>query len=98
MNVKGNAEMQINKILNTQTQNFLEEIAPKDANTKNSEPVKTTLTVDAQCLQYVSEALNTSAPDDADKIEQARKLLASGALDTPEAARIAAENMLKFGI
>ena len=33
-----------------------------------------------------------------DRVEQARELLAAGELDTLEAARRAAENILKFGI
>ena len=34
----------------------------------------------------------------ADKVAEARRLIAEGKLDTPEAAQRVAENLLKFGI
>jgi hypothetical protein len=93
-----NAEMQIDKTQNIQPQNIIDPIAPKEANRKPTGQTSSDVTIDTRYQEYASQALNNAGTDDTAEIEQARKLLASGALDTPEAARKAAENLLKFGI
>lgn len=45
----------------------------------------------------IDEAIQTQQPDDK-IVQQARKLLSSGQLESPENIRTAAENIIKFGI
>ena len=90
--------MQIDKTQNVQVQGFLDGIAQKEVSVKSATKAAPDVKVDVNYQDYVSKALDCGVTDDARQIEQARQLLASGALDTPEAARKAAENLLKFGI
>jgi len=54
------------------------------------------LKVDGSLGELATQALG--AGDDAAAVEEARKLIASGQLDTPDAAFAAAKNMAEFGI
>jgi hypothetical protein len=91
--------MQIDKAQNNvQVQGFRDNIAQKDVSAKSSSPTASNVTIDTNYQQYTDQLVDAGAADDASKIEEARQLLASGALDTPQAARKAAQNMLKFGI
>ena len=86
--------MQVNKT-QVQIQGLWDSVAQKDASAKSAARPDPDVKIDVSSTEYVNQALDTN---DADVVEQAKKLLASGALDTPEAARKAAENLLKFGI
>jgi hypothetical protein len=90
--------MQIDKIQNILIQGFRDNISQKDDNSKSAAIHEQDNPLDANYGQYTAQVLDSGAADDAQKIEEARKLLASGALDTPEAACNAAQNLLKFGI
>jgi hypothetical protein len=91
--------MQIDKTQNNvQVQGFRDSVAQKDVNAKSAPAPESNVTVDTNYQQYTSQLINAGTADDAKKIEEARQLLASGALDTPQAAHKAAQNMLKFGI
>ena len=90
--------MQIDKTQTIQAQGFLDGVAQKEVSVKSAAKAAPDVRVDVNHQDYISKALDCSVTEDARQIEQARKLLASGALDTPEAARKAAENLLKFGI
>lgn len=48
-------------------------------------------------LDHIRQVL-AAADRSAERIAKAKEMLASGELDTPEAARRAAENMMKFGV
>jgi hypothetical protein len=91
--------MQIDKTQNNvQVQGFRDSIAQKDVSAKSAAPAESNVTIDTNYQQYTDQLIDAGTADDAQKIEEARKLLASGALDTPQAARKAAQNMLKFGM
>jgi hypothetical protein len=66
--------------------------------TKSAPTTASNVTIDTNYQQYTDQLIDAGAADDARKVEKARQLLASGALDTPQASRKAAQNMLKFGI
>jgi hypothetical protein len=90
--------MQIDKTQNVQVQGLRDSITQKDANAKSAPRTESNVTIDTNYQPYTDQLLDAGTIDDAKKIEEARNLLASGALDTPQAARKAAQNMLKFGI
>jgi len=90
--------MQIDKTQNVQAQGLQDSITQKDASAKSSPRTESNVTIDTNYQPYTDQLLDAGTADDAQKIEEARNLLASGALDTPQAARKAAQNMLKFGI
>lgn len=87
--------MQIDKIQNIQIQALRDGIGAKDGTRKSTNIPQQTTAIDINYQEYAAEAISS---DDAQKIEEARKLLLSGALDTPQAARKAAQNIIKFGI
>jgi hypothetical protein len=91
---EGNAEMQINKAENTQGQTLLD----AGAKARGARPAAQAdaLTVEPRNQAYIDKAL--ALTDDAAAVAEAKQLLASGALDTPEAIRQAAQNMLDQGI
>ena len=90
--------MQIDKTQNIQVQGFVDGIAQKEVSIKSTTNAAPDVKVDVNYQDYISKALDCGVTEDAKQIEQARQLLASGALDAPEAALKAAENLLKFGI
>jgi putative cell wall-binding protein len=93
--LEGNTKVQINKTENIQVQAIADSAAssrkPKAGNTSTDD-----LRIDSKSAEYVSQALENQ--DDTRAIEEAKKLLQSGALESPESIRAAAENILKFGI
>ena len=91
--------MQIDKTQNNvQVQGFKNSIAQKDVGAKSAPAAESNVTIDANYQQYTDQLIDAGAADDAKKIEEARRLLASGALDTPQAAYKAAENIIRLGI
>ena len=79
-----------------------QEVMPKLAQRNSSEaapaspnPVDATLQV--QYAPLVAEAIQGSEPD-AEAVQRAQALLASGQLDSPEAIRAAAQELVDFGI
>ncbi len=61
----------------------------------SSNPVDATLQV--QYAPLVAKAIQGSEPD-AQAVQRAQALLASGQLDSPEAIRAAAQDLLDFGL
>ncbi|MDO8302911.1 MAG: hypothetical protein Q7T18_06705 [Sedimentisphaerales bacterium] len=90
--------MQINKVQNIQVQSLLDSVAQKDASAKSAPKTASEVTIDVNYQAYTAQALDSGVTDDAEQIAKARELLASGTLDTREAARAAAKNLLKFGV
>ncbi len=88
----------IEKINNNQVPEILKESSSRQPEL-SSEPADNQ--VDAS-LQVTYDSLIEKAkelpPQDADAVEQARRLLLSGELESPENIRAAAENIAKFGI
>lgn len=88
----------IDKIDNNKVSDVLKEVA-----SKQKEPSKGSAGNPADAsLQISYESLIEQAKkvpvQDANAVEEARKLLLSGQLDTPENIRSAAEAIVKFGI
>ncbi len=90
--------MQIDKTQNIQIQGFRDSIIQKDIGPKSAARNKSDISIDINYQQYTDQLSAAASADETQKIEEARKLLASGALDSPEAALKAAENLLKYGI
>ncbi len=88
----------IEKINNNQVPEILKESSSRQPEL-SSEAAETQ--VDAS-LQVTYDSLIEKAkelpPQDADAVEQARRLLLSGELESPENIRAAAENISEFGI
>ncbi len=88
----------IEKIENNQVPDILKELSSKPS--ESSKGSSNNLT-DAS-LQISNNALIEQAKqvptEDANKVQQARQLLLSGKLDTPENIRAAAESIVKFGV
>ena len=88
----------IDKININQIPDFRESSSSKQAGqTKHpaGEPVDASLQI--QYASLIEQAVK-SPPDDTDTVTQARELLLSGRLDTPDNIRQAAENIIKFGV
>lgn len=88
----------IEKIKNNQAQDIL-----KEASLKQSEPSKGSASNQADASLQVShdsliEQAKQIPTEDAGVVQQARQLLLSGQLDTPENIKVAAEAIVKFGI
>jgi len=88
----------IKKVENSQIPDILKESSPVQASSSNL-PAKTGLDASLQvsCDSLIEQA-NQIPPEDANAIQQARELLLSGQLDSPENIRAAAEAIVKFGI
>jgi hypothetical protein len=88
----------IEKIENNQVPDILKELSSKPS--ESSKGSANNLT-DAS-LQISNNSLIEQAKqiptEDANKVQQARQLLLSGKLDTPENIRAAAESIVKFGV
>ena len=88
----------IEKINNNQVPDILKESSSRQPD-PSREPVDNQ--VDAS-LQITYDSLIEKAKEmpreDPDAVEQARRLLLSGQLESPENIRAAAENIAKFGI
>ncbi|MDD5010639.1 MAG: hypothetical protein PHQ00_00775 [Phycisphaerae bacterium] len=88
----------IEKIENNPVPDILKEQSSKISKTSNGSANNQT---DAS-LQISSDSLVEKAkqaqPEDADAVQQARQLLLSGKLDSPENIRAAAESIAKFGV
>ena len=93
--LEGNTKVQVNKTENTQVQ-LVENLGARRQNNKPVTGGQDDLQVDSTYSKYIDQAMAEQQTDPA--VEAAQKLLASGALDTPEAARLAAQNLLNFGI
>jgi hypothetical protein len=88
----------LDKINNNRISDILKEAFPKQA-----APVTGDANDQADASLQVSydsliEQAKQPQPPEADAVEQARKLIASGQLDTPENIRSAAEAITKLGI
>jgi hypothetical protein len=88
----------IQNINGSAAQEIMPKLAPQNkagAATASSDPVDATLQV--QYAPLVAKAIQGSEPD-AEVVQRAQALLASGQLDSPEAIRAAAQDLLAFGI
>ena len=88
----------IEKIDNNQIPEIPKEAAGKQVNPPKS-PVENQAD-DSLQVNYDSliEKVKQTSPEDDKAVQQARELLASGQLESPENIRAAAENIVKFGI
>lgn len=87
----------INKIDNNQP---LIEPGPASGQTNQPRPLPKTgddVSVQVDYASLIEQALQTPQ-DEALRIQQARDLLLSGELESPQNIREAAENILKFGV
>ena len=88
----------LEKIDNNQVPGIFKELPPKQPDSSN---VPASNEGDAS-LQVSYDSLIEQAkqipPEDASVVQQARQLLLSGQLESPENIRAAAENIVKFGI
>ena len=88
----------IDKINNNRISDILKEAFPKQTapvagDTNNQADASLQISYDS-----LIEEAKQSQPTEADAVELARKLIASGQLDTPENIRAAAEAITKLGI
>lgn len=93
--LEGTDKVQINKTDNMQINNlseFITRTIPAGSPAKPLDEVQ----VEPSTAQYIQQALASEA--DAQEVERAKQLLASGQLDSPEAIRTAARNMIDLGI
>ena len=90
--------MQKNGADNSQLNGFLDGVRPgKSDAAKASDGMEAEVFFQTDYSSLIAEALESSRSD-TDAVERANELLASGGLDSPESAHIAAENILKSGI
>ena len=90
--------MQINGADNSQFNGFLEGLLPaKPNNSAANEDLQADSLLSTDYASLISEAIQASV-EDSTVLERAGELLSSGRLDSPQAARTAAENILKSGI
>ena len=89
--------MQINS-----TNSYLNNVVGAGQNRLDAQKAKQVEKQDTQVefgAEYASAVKKSLAyTEDVNAVEQAKKALAAGELDTPEAAAEAAQNMLSFGI
>jgi hypothetical protein len=87
----------IDKINNSPVQQFVKneqiETQNKIKNSVTNDSVKTSVS----CEKLLAQAQQLDT-EDSQAVQNARNLLLSGQLDTPENIKKAAENILKFGI
>lgn len=70
---------------------------PNPDATSRPAPNDTDVTLQVSFADLIAKAKESATPD-ATSLEQARELLLSGELVSPENIRSAAENMLRFGV
>jgi hypothetical protein len=87
--------VQVNKTDNIQLQI---NTAANQRAVKQDSTVADTLKIDSQYDGLVNKALELASSEDEAAIEQAKKLIASGQLDSPQAAYNAARNIVDLGI
>ena len=88
----------IDRINNNQIRDIL-----KESSSRQSEPPKSSANSQVDALiqvncQSLIEIAKLPPQEDANAVQQARELLLSGQLESPENIRAAAENIVKFGI
>ena len=72
-------------------------LSPKRADAERTEASGDIIAAEAACQPYIQKALGGDQVD-LQAVAEAKKLIESGQLDTPEAARLAAEAMLASGL
>ena len=87
----------INKINNNPIQQFIKNVQPETQNRIKSNASSDSVSASVSCDKLLAQAQQLDTEDN-HAVQNARKLLLSGQLDTPENIRKAAENILKFGI
>ena len=92
--MEGNT-VQVNKTDNIQLQT---NVAVNQRTVKQDSVVTDDVKIDRQYDGLVNKALELASSEDEAAIEQAKKLIASGQLDSPQAAFNAAKNIVELGI
>jgi hypothetical protein len=88
----------IEKINNNNINDFVEKPPPNQPNPAGHLAGKDDdVRVQVDCASLIEKAMQPPQTD-ADAVQQARELLLSGQLETPENIRQAAENIIKFGV
>lgn len=88
----------IEKINNNQVPDILKESpAIQPVSTKDSEKTSPDASLQVSYDSLIEQA-QQPPQEDADVVQQARRLIASGQLETPENIRAAAEKIAEFGI
>jgi hypothetical protein len=87
----------IEKINNNQFQQFLKPVQPDAQNKIQNDITSESASSSVSCDKLIIQAQQMDT-EDTQAVQNARKLLLSGQLDTPENIKKAAENILKFGI
>jgi hypothetical protein len=87
----------IEKINNNQFQQFIKPVQPDAQNKIQNDITSESASSSVSCDKLIIQAQQMDT-EDTQAVQNARKLLLSGQLDTPENIKKAAENILKFGI
>lgn len=87
----------IEKIDNNQIHDFFEKLTSKQPNPADALPDDQDVSVQVNYASLIDQAMQIPQTD-VNKVEQARKLLLSGRLESPDNFRQAAEYMVTFGI
>jgi len=87
----------IEKIENNQIPDFIEKSTSKHPNPADALPDDKDVSVQVNYASLIDQAMQIPQTD-VNKVEQARELLSSGRLESPDNFRRAAEYMVIFGI
>jgi hypothetical protein len=87
----------IEKINNNQFQQFVKNVQPDAQNKIKNDITSESASASVSCDKLITQAQQMDTQD-TQAVQNARKLLLSGQLDSPENIKKAAENILKFGV
>ena len=87
----------IEKINNNPIQQFVKPVQPETQTRIKSNVNSDSVRASVSCDKLLTQAQQLDTEDN-HAVQNARKLLLSGQLDTPENIRKATENILKFGV
>lgn len=87
----------IEKINNSPIQQFVKPVQPDAQNKVQNDITSESASASVSCDNLITQAQQMDT-EDTQAVQNARKLLLSGQLDTPENIKKAAENILKFGV
>lgn len=87
----------IEKINNNPIQQFIKPVQPDAQNKIQNDITSESASSSVSCDKLIIQAQQMDT-EDTQAVQNARKLLLSGQLDTPENIKKAAENILKFGV
>ncbi|HEW79453.1 MAG TPA: hypothetical protein ENH34_05785 [Phycisphaerales bacterium] len=88
----------IEKIDNSQIQDFVEKSSPKQPDSASAAPSNSAdISIQVDYASFINKAMQIQQTD-ANAVQRARELLLSGRLESPENIRAAAKDIVKFGI